>query len=51
MLEVFYCIPSEFSKEGYATGSRRFMNDDEFIQWLSNALSRGAVLITSVHYI
>jgi hypothetical protein len=49
MLEVHYCSPSPFSKNAYATGSRRFNNGIEFAEWLaSNALLQGPVLITGI---
>lgn len=46
--KVSYCVRSEFSKESYATGMRRFEDHAEFIAWLRTNLERGPVLITHI---
>lgn len=34
MIEVYYCVPSEFSSLAMATGSQRFHNRQEIADWL-----------------
>jgi hypothetical protein len=52
MIEVFYCMPSAFSRNSYATGSMRFENATEFAKWLGDsALLSGPVLITGIIYL
>lgn len=48
MIEVFYSVARG---ENHIVGSQRFINDCEFVEWLADALIRGAVLITKVHYV
>lgn len=50
MIEVYYCCPSDFAETSYGTGSRRFRNSAEAMQWIAEQTEKykKPLLITAV---
>jgi len=50
MIEVHYCIPSNFGTGAYATGSSRFESPAALQAWLTEQLARdrGPVIVTKI---
>jgi hypothetical protein len=50
MIEVHYCVKSDIGY-GWASGSQRFKDNEDFVMWLKNHMIRSAVLVTHIRYV